>query len=369
MSQRIAIGSSTDVNHRYKMPQLMAQTQGSGNGIKTCIANLDDVARALSRPPEYLLKYFGVILGAQTKHDPKSGMGVVNGAHTVETLRTLRDDFIKKFVFCGRCVENPETQMLVRKGHISLHCKSCGGVTDVAPDKLTDYILKHPPSEKAKSMVTTADRVQTAGSMTDLTTAEGASSPQEAAEEPKVEAFASQDVDELAKDIDKFNKEAQAENPVEALHAYVEAHPDASAEDIEHELLRHMNVHHLDLDDGVLLLFASKVITPENLLPKLKLWIAVLKPFAEEEEGVLEKPVLNNIAEMLGEKETPVHAHMPAILNALYDADVFAEKPLLKWFKRAKSKSAPKAYQRLRKASKPFLDWLKSAEEDSGEEA
>jgi len=36
---------------RYKMPRLIAKVEGKGNGIKTVIPNMGDVARALGRPP------------------------------------------------------------------------------------------------------------------------------------------------------------------------------------------------------------------------------------------------------------------------------------------------------------------------------
>ena len=42
-----------DSFYRYKMPRLVAKVEGKGNGIKTVIVNMVDVARALSRPPSH----------------------------------------------------------------------------------------------------------------------------------------------------------------------------------------------------------------------------------------------------------------------------------------------------------------------------
>ena len=40
-----------DAFYRYKMPRLQAKVEGKGNGVKTVIPNMVDIARALGRPP------------------------------------------------------------------------------------------------------------------------------------------------------------------------------------------------------------------------------------------------------------------------------------------------------------------------------
>lgn len=45
-----------DPNYRYKMPKLVAKVEGRGNGIRTNIVNMGDIARSLKRPPECELK-------------------------------------------------------------------------------------------------------------------------------------------------------------------------------------------------------------------------------------------------------------------------------------------------------------------------
>lgn len=138
----------SDAFYRYKMPRIQAKVEGKGNGIKTVIVNMVDVAKAIGRPATYPTKYFGCELGAQTQFDFKNERFIVNGSHEANKLQDLLDGFIRKYVLCPAC-DNPETELLVsaKKGTISQGCKACGhhGLLE-SNHKLNTYILKNPPS-------------------------------------------------------------------------------------------------------------------------------------------------------------------------------------------------------------------------------
>jgi translation initiation factor 5 len=136
------------------MPILTTKIEGKGNGIKTVIPNMSDVARALSRPPTYTTKFFGCELGAQTTFDEKNDRYIVNGAHDANRLRELLDVFIDKFVLCKSC-KNPETELIVQKlgrnEEIIRDCKACGERTDIdMRHRLTTFIVKNPPVKVKK---------------------------------------------------------------------------------------------------------------------------------------------------------------------------------------------------------------------------
>ena len=76
---------TTDPYYRYKMPKLIIKSEGSGNGIRTIIVNMNAIARALRRPPSYSMKYFGCVLGSQTQF--KHNYYIVNGSHDAEVLQ------------------------------------------------------------------------------------------------------------------------------------------------------------------------------------------------------------------------------------------------------------------------------------------
>ena len=135
----------------HSMPVLLTKIEGKGNGIKTVVPNMSDVARALSRPPTYPTKFFGSELGAQTSVDEKNDRYIVNGAHDAGRLRELLDAFIDKFVLCGSC-KNPETDLIITKNEMIVRdCKACGERTGVdMRHRLSTYILKNPPQRKNK---------------------------------------------------------------------------------------------------------------------------------------------------------------------------------------------------------------------------
>lgn len=150
--QNIGASNSDDAFYRYKMPRMITKIEGRGNGIKTNVVNMVDIAKALARPASYTTKYFGCELGAQSKFDEKTGTSHVNGAHDTAKLAGLLEIFIKKYVQCYGC-GNPETDILITKNQmIQLKCAACGFVSDVdMRDKLTTFIIKNPPEVKKGS--------------------------------------------------------------------------------------------------------------------------------------------------------------------------------------------------------------------------
>lgn len=150
--QNIGASNSDDTFYRYKMPKMITKIEGRGNGIKTNIVNMVDIAKALARPASYTTKHFGCELGAQSKFDEKTGTALVNGAHDTAKLAGLLETFIKKYVQCYGC-GNPETEILISKNQmIQMKCAACGFVSDVdMRDKLTTFIVKNPPEPKKGS--------------------------------------------------------------------------------------------------------------------------------------------------------------------------------------------------------------------------
>ena len=191
-----------DKFYRYRMPLLLTKIEGKGNGIKTVVPNMTDVARALSRPPAYITKFFGCELGAQTPIDEKNDRYIVNGAHDATRLRELLDGFIDKFVLCRSC-KNPETDLIIvktgRNEDIIRDCKACGERTGIdMRHKLVTFILKNPPKNPKKGK---KGKAEVNGAATGNGNGVHAAAPADPREDPDNAAPAADSDDELTKKI------------------------------------------------------------------------------------------------------------------------------------------------------------------------
>lgn len=130
-----------DPEYRYKMPAVFGKIEGSGNGIKTAIPNISDVALSLHRSPAEVNKFFGTELGAQTRYSVETDRAIVNGAHTDAVLQDLMHRYIEKFVLCPVC-RYPETEYKIKSDIIWHRCKACGAkeMVDMS-HKLCNFIL------------------------------------------------------------------------------------------------------------------------------------------------------------------------------------------------------------------------------------
>ncbi|KAI4835596.1 eukaryotic translation initiation factor 5 [Plasmodium brasilianum] len=146
-----------DPNYRYKMPKLISKIEGRGNGIRTNIANMGEIARSLKRPPMYPTKFFGCELGTMVKFEENEEKAIVNGAHKENDLVNILDKFIEMYVLCPHCLL-PETDIIVKKGFLICKCNACGNIGELNNShKIATYMIKNPPmistvgSKKKKS--------------------------------------------------------------------------------------------------------------------------------------------------------------------------------------------------------------------------
>ena len=372
-----------DPFYRYKMPKLEAKIEGKGNGIKTVVPNMTNIARALTRPPIYPTKYFGIELGAQVSCEEKNSRFIVNGAHDAAKLQELLDGFIDKFVLCGAC-KNPETKLIVSKRDIQRKCGACGKRTPVIPThRLTTYILKNPPSK-------------------DETTGQHAT-----ASTPGVANGGDEAQDALTQQITSMAAEMDINSDKEAADEWM-ADLDTSAEAIARRQKQLAGGLSTSLDDeedsGDAYSQLANYITEENpkdleifnkakelgIQKKSRALRSVIQSLftdtaSSEIVGMIEKhakllisfgtdakhqkATIDTFVTVISENDSLLEK-TPIIFKALYDEEIVEEEAFIAWGEKPSKKHVDREMlKKIHGHAIPFLTWLEEADEESDEDS
>ncbi|KAI0073730.1 eukaryotic translation initiation factor 5 [Panus rudis PR-1116 ss-1] len=378
-----------DKFYRYRMPLLMTKIEGKGNGIKTVIPNMSDVARALSRPPTYPTKFFGCELGAQTSFDEKNDRYIVNGAHDATKLRELLDVFIDKFVLCKSC-KNPETDLIITKQEeIIRDCKACGERTGVdMRHKLTTFIIKNPPKNPKKSKSKKANGSpppETNGNAQedangDAEADAGGESDDELTRRIKAEAAQLNDEAAIAKEdwsadtspeaVKARTKAAEAamaslalaaaagegdesdedaDSPYSQIGRWIEENRDAGPV----EVYKKADELGIAKKHKTVQVIAQTLFT-ENILKEIKGSLPLFAKMVTSEKH--QKSLLGGIERLVGLTHPELVAAVPKILMEFYQADVLDEEVIKQWGTHVSKKYVDRdTSKKVRKASEPFL--------------
>ncbi|KAI0049712.1 eukaryotic translation initiation factor 5 [Auriscalpium vulgare] len=375
-----------DKFYRYRMPILLTKIEGKGNGIKTVVPNMADVARALSRPPTYPTKFFGSELGAQTSVDEKNDRYIVNGAHDATRLRELLDAFIDKFVLCGSC-KNPETDLILTKNEMIVRdCKACGERTNVdMRHRLSTYIIKNPPPKKGKKSKgghaeapSPPNKINGengdpdgeengAGSDDELTRRIKA----EAAELNADTALAKEDwsadtspeaVERRARALQSGiaslavsnnggddDSDEDADSPYSQLGRWLQENPGSSAIDV----FKKVQELGIEKKHKAVQVLAQGVFT-EDVVAEIPKYVAIFAKMVTSEKH--QKALLGGIERLAGLDYPDLVPSIPKILMQFYQADVLEEEVVKTWGTHVSKKYVDKeTSKRVRKASEPFL--------------
>jgi len=379
-----------DAFYRYKMPRLMAKVEGKGNGVKTVIPNMTDIARALGRPPTYCTKFFGCELGAQTQFDFKNDRYIVNGAHDAAKLQDMLDIFIRKFVLCERC-DNPETVLKVysKKQIITSSCKACGhSFTLDMRHKLTTFIVKNPPEQSLNEQGTSLTTRKEKRSKRKDEEGENKGSGEEngfedTQDEENVEWFtdvSEKAVEERMKDLSMGVKSLAMDNDMEKsekekmdiFHQFVNQKKKMSmscekmSQSIEKEILT--EAERLEIVNKATIVLCEVMLDGEKVVAQIKEHKRLFLRFTNTNQKA-QKYLLGGIECLIAARENLLLPKATAIFKAFYDHDIIEEEVILDWGKKVSKKYVSKALsEKIHEKVKPFLTWLKEAEEDSSDE-
>ncbi|XP_034433391.1 eukaryotic translation initiation factor 5 [Hippoglossus hippoglossus] len=378
--------SVSDQFYRYKMPRLIAKVEGKGNGIKTVIVNMVDVAKALNRPPTYPTKFFGCELGAQTQFDSKNDRYIVNGSHEANKLQDMLDGFIRKFVLCTEC-DNPETDLNVnpKKQTIGTSCKACGnrGMLDTR-HKLCTFILKNPPEstdsgsasakkekekknrKKDKENGSGSGETGTPGDFNAPEAVDGDDDDEDWAEETTEEAQRRrmEEISDRAKNLTlSEDLEKPLEERVNLFYNFVKYKKESGTIDgADKDILA--EAERLDVKAmGPLIL--SELLFNENIRDQIKKYKRHFLRFCHNNKKA-QKYLLGGFECVVKLHQVQLLSRVPIILKELYDSDLVEEDVILAWAEKVSKKYVSKELAKeIQAKAAPFVKWLKEAEEES----
>lgn len=373
-----------DSFYRYKMPKLQSKIEGKGNGIKTVVPNMSDIAKALARPPLYTTKYFGFELGAQVIVNNDTDRYIVNGAHDAQKLQETLDGFIEKFVLCKAC-KNPETELVITKsGDINRDCKACGKNTPIdLRHKLANVILKNPPEKKKKSKKSKKEsdeeqEEEEAASDDELTRsiqAAAANLPSATTQvtdnwsvDTSAEAVKARmaeldgGVDKLVINGDDEEDEEGGETSYDVLGNWIDENKSAS--DIEiYKKAQELGIDHKHRTLAVI----TQCLFDETILKQVSKHASLLKKLNTSEKH--EKAMLGGLERVIGKEYPDLIPGTSKILMVFYEHDLITEEVVEKWGAKPSKKYVDKdTSKKIRKAAEPFLTWLAEAESDDDSE-
>lgn len=354
-----------DPNYRYKMPRIQSRIEGRGNGTKTNISNMGDIARALKRPPTYTTKFFGCELGAMSKFEESEEKALINGAHNEQVLSIILDKFIDMYVLCSEC-QLPEIDLIVRKGVLCCSCNACGhkGFLDMT-HKAASYMLKNPVNVQS-NISKEEKRGGRSGSSGNIQLKKGTKAGKkrrdsdELLEEERL-TVESQEVVEIAERLGYFLNSGSETNANGVAHNGTCLKP---VDDFKEEL--HMLQLSQDFDNicrfyiALLAIFndtvdCAKSVSVESFESKIDYIKASLG------YKILPKEILLALAAYLYTRHPEEITNFPYYCQLLYTYDIIDAEDFHKFYVKSDRCSGvlSESYLKTKSIIQPFLTWLK----------
>ncbi|KAF0990448.1 hypothetical protein HZS_3289 [Henneguya salminicola] len=355
-----------DPFYRYKMPKLFAKVEGRGNGIKTLIQNMSDIAKSLGVPPEYPTKYLGIELGAQVIVDSKNDRYIVNGSHDALKLQIILYEFIEKYILCPEC-SNPETYMicLAKKSKIEIVCQACGHRFILSHfHRLNTFIMKNPPKNIPKEEMTQKeeimepdvkmDKSENTQWITDISP-DAVQQRMAMLTERAAEFTLNSDLEKNIKErLNMFIKFAQN---------IIGNNTENDIKSIVHEAKR------LDIEEKAIVGIADLIFIDSQIPTYIVDYKDLLLELSKSEKA--QQNLLGSIELIVSKFPEVVPTKLMQAFKILYQLEIVDENVFLAWSNKKSNRFLRDSTltEKVHRAIEPFINWLKTAEEESDEDS
>ena len=109
---------------RFELPRVK-----SGNiGMRTYVVNFKEIADAMNRDPQHLLRYMSREMATAGTMD--QARAIFQGKFRSDALDRLVQRYVEEFVSCPVC-KGPDTKIVKEKRFSFLQCEACGAKSSV----------------------------------------------------------------------------------------------------------------------------------------------------------------------------------------------------------------------------------------------
>lgn len=350
------------------MPRMDLKQESRLNGVKTNIFNLEDVAKALRVPGEFIIKYMCAELGVA-----KEKKSIIKGKHSFDDLQQVLDAFITKYLLCPKC-NLPETTLFEEKKLLKGACRACGKVSKLDnAHKITGYIIKNIPkgmSEMEGAVKVEDDKEEVKGKTKTSKTKKKKKEEEEVEEEESSLGSKKKKPEEEEK-LGKDSEEVA--HVIETLREYVkEKAGGVNMQELQQEI-RNQCVS-IGATPDLKYYIAFNSIFTANVLKEFEKFKDLFKTYLQSDGADGPKHFIMTVVDFFITKYPKLEIAIPTFLMNVYNADLLEEDVLLKWegkkFKTDKKSSLydKKKERKFKKAGEKFFTWLKEAEEAESEE-
>lgn len=118
-----------DTHFRYQMPRLEIATQSKGK--QTVLVNLQEIADALHRETEDIIRFIGRRVGTSVSVSKKW----LRGQFDLPLLQSILQEYVRFYVLCGNCgLPDTVCRPYKSKQTMAVNCRACGAITPIDSD-------------------------------------------------------------------------------------------------------------------------------------------------------------------------------------------------------------------------------------------
>jgi translation initiation factor 2 subunit 2 len=111
--------AKSETHERFEVPKVRGHVQGN----KTVISNFPQIASAINREVDHLLKF--LLKELATPGEMKNQMLFIGRKVSAVMINDKIDKYVKEFVLCKEC-KKPDTKLLKEDKITFVRCQACG---------------------------------------------------------------------------------------------------------------------------------------------------------------------------------------------------------------------------------------------------